>query len=249
VTITTTTPGAQIYYTITGNTPVVGTGFTKLYTGPFLVSVTTSVKAMGIKAGLLNSSVASVNITITNPVTPAATPVITPASGTFAGPQMVNITCATPGATILYTTNGNVPVLGTGFTKVFTAPFAINSTATIRAIASAPGFNTSAVAVSFVTIGPARQAFNDESENEPIEGKIQVFPNPSSNGRFQIVSTFGIMETGRFSVHSVDGRELLSGPVKGDQSFEIDLSQNPAGLYILRMQDSNNLHTLRLSKQ
>jgi hypothetical protein len=138
--------------------------------------------------------------------------------------------------------------LGTGFTKVFTAPFALNTSATIRAIATAPGFNTSSVAVSYVTIGPARQAFNDESDDETVEGRIQVFPNPSSNGRFQIISTFGIMESGRFSVHSVDGRELLSGLVKGDPSFEIDLSQQPTGLYILRMQDSKNLHTLRLSK-
>jgi hypothetical protein len=248
VTITTTTGGAQIFYTTTGNNPVVGTGFTRLYTGPFLVPITSTIKAIGVSSGASNSGITSVFLTITNPTPTVSTPVITPGTGTFAGAQSVNITCATPGSTIFFTTTGNTPVIGTGFTRTFTAPFVQSTSRTIRAMATAPGFNNSAVAVSFITIGAAREAVNDESEIGSAVGNYHVFPNPSSSGRFQVVSTKENVETSRFSVYSVDGKALISGNILNNNVFEIDLSLYPAGLYILKIQDSNNLKTMRLSK-
>ena len=56
VTISCTTSGATIYYTTDGTTP---TTSSSVYSSPIAISTTTTVKAMGVKAGMSNSSVAT----------------------------------------------------------------------------------------------------------------------------------------------------------------------------------------------
>ncbi|MCS6983955.1 MAG: chitobiase/beta-hexosaminidase C-terminal domain-containing protein, partial [Leptospiraceae bacterium] len=84
VTITSATPGATICYRTDGTDPTAptpgtcGTGSTT-YTGPVNVSSTTTIKALGTKAGMTNSSVVSATYTID-------TTAPTPGSGiTFTG--------------------------------------------------------------------------------------------------------------------------------------------------------------------
>lgn len=151
-TITCATPGASIYYTINGNTPVVGTTFTFLYAGPFGTNTNMTVKAIGVKEGMTKSSMAISIIEVTGLPPMAATPVISPGTGTFSSNQMVTISSSTPNATILYTVSGNVPVVGATFTKVYTGPFQVKETTTIRAIAMASGFSPSAVGVAYLTL-------------------------------------------------------------------------------------------------
>ena len=55
-TITTSTSGASIYYTLDGSTP---TSSSTLYTGPVLVSTSAVLKAVGVKSGSANSPVVS----------------------------------------------------------------------------------------------------------------------------------------------------------------------------------------------
>jgi hypothetical protein len=55
-----TTAGAVIYYSLDGSTP---NQTSILYTGPFTVSSTTTVKAIAVKSGLSNSVVATANFT------------------------------------------------------------------------------------------------------------------------------------------------------------------------------------------
>lgn len=74
-----------------------------------------------------------------------ATPVISPASKEFNEGETVNvsITTETEGATIHYTTNGDTPTAGSA---VYSAPFEVNSTTTIKAIAVKDNYNNSEVA-------------------------------------------------------------------------------------------------------
>jgi uncharacterized repeat protein (TIGR03803 family) len=143
VTITDSTAGAVIYYTINGTTPT--TSSTK-YTGAITVSATETIEALAVATGYTNSAVASGTYTITPP---AATPVFAPVAGTYTAAQSVTITDSTAGATIYYTTNGTTPT--TSSTK-YTGAIPVTATETIKAIATATGYSSSATASATYTI-------------------------------------------------------------------------------------------------
>jgi sugar lactone lactonase YvrE len=79
----------------------------------------------------------------------AAQPIITPGSGGYAAAQTVTIADSTPGAAIHYTTDGSTP---TAASAHYNAPLTIAATETIEAIATATGYETSAVSVATITI-------------------------------------------------------------------------------------------------
>ncbi len=64
VTLASTTPDALIYYTTNGSDP---TTSSTLYSTPFQVSISSTVKAIATKSGMTNSSVSSATFTITAP--------------------------------------------------------------------------------------------------------------------------------------------------------------------------------------
>ena len=71
------------------------------------------------------------------PSTVAATPVFSVQGGTFANPQTVQISDATPGAQIYVTLDGTAPsTAGAGYR----GPINVTSTATVQAVAVAPGY-------------------------------------------------------------------------------------------------------------
>ena len=74
-------------------------------------------------------------------------PRITPAGGTYYEPIEVNITCGAEGAKIYYTTNGTDP---TTSSSEFTAPFMLNTSATVKAIAARDGEVSNVVTASYV---------------------------------------------------------------------------------------------------
>ncbi len=143
VTISDATAGATIYYTTDGSTP---TTSSTVYTGPFAVNSTATIKAIAAAPGFANSAIATATYTIA-----AATPTFSPASGTYTSPQTVALSDGTAGATIYYTTNGTTPT--TTSTK-YTSTITVNSTETIEAIAAAPGLANSAVATATYTFNP-----------------------------------------------------------------------------------------------
>ncbi len=71
-----------------------------------------------------------------------ATPVLSVSGGTYTATQSVTITCATVGATIVYTTNGTTP---TDSSAVYAGPISVAMDMTIKAMAFKPGWNDSPV--------------------------------------------------------------------------------------------------------
>jgi hypothetical protein len=94
-----------------------------------------------------------------------ATPTFSPEAGTYTTAQSVTISCTTDGATIYYTTNGDVP---TTSSAVYSTPIAISETTTVKAMGVKTGMSNSNVASatytieSVITIAEARALANNE---------------------------------------------------------------------------------------
>ncbi|BCJ95496.1 hypothetical protein acsn021_30650 [Anaerocolumna cellulosilytica] len=146
VSISCATAGATIRYTIDGSEP---TSSSNVYTGAIKVSSTTTVKAKAFKSGMNDSATVSAAYIINNGTSRVATPIFSPAGGTYTSAQNVSISCATAGATIRYTTDGSTP---TSSSAQYTGAISVTSTKTIKVIAMAPGMNNSAVAAATYTI-------------------------------------------------------------------------------------------------
>lgn len=83
-----------------------------------------------------------------------AAPLISPKEGaTFGSPSTVSISCDTEGASIYYTTDGNIPSTSS---TLYSSPFEVNSACTIKAFAVYDGMVDSQVSSADVTINDDR---------------------------------------------------------------------------------------------
>ncbi|GEM_PF-1207408 len=138
------TPGASIYYTLDGSDP---TQDANLYSAPVLLTEYTVVKAKAYKPGWNPSPIVSATYQITNTV---ETPTFEPdPSMAYNGPTAITIECATPNATIYYTTDGTDP---TEKSSLYSGPFTLVSSATVKARAYKLGWTPSNIASAFYQI-------------------------------------------------------------------------------------------------
>ena len=145
VEITCATDGATIYYTTDGSTPTSSSTAYNPASKPTITAACT-INAIGIKAGLTNSAVASASYTI---AAPCATPAFSVAAGEVDKGTTVSLSCDTDGATIYYTTNGTTP---TTSSSVYSSELTINTAQTIKAIAVKDGYANSEVASATYTV-------------------------------------------------------------------------------------------------
>ncbi len=143
VEITTSTDGATIYYTTDGSDP---TTASSVYSAAIPVTTNTTIKAYAVKDGMTDSEIAEAAYVINYKV---ATPIFTPAAGTYNEAQNVKITTETDGATIYYTTDGTDP---DETSTEYTAAIPVAETMTIKAIAVKDGYTDSEIATAEYTI-------------------------------------------------------------------------------------------------
>jgi chitobiase/beta-hexosaminidase-like protein/Big-like domain-containing protein len=120
----------------------------KATTGSEAVSPTVATTYTLTCTGAGGSIPKSATVTVTAPATVAA-PVINPNGGTFVGSQAVNLSTATSGAAIRYTTDGTTPTAGS---TLYSGPFTLTSTATVKAIGIKSGSTNSSVTSATFTI-------------------------------------------------------------------------------------------------
>ena len=95
-------------------------------------------------SGLSGATSATFNV-----LAQAAAPVVQPSGGTFTGPVWVQLTSATNGASIRYTVDGATP---TGSSTLYSAPFQVTATTTVKAISLKSGLTTSTTSTAVLTV-------------------------------------------------------------------------------------------------
>jgi hypothetical protein len=143
VALSSSTPGATIYYTTNGNTPTTGS---TLYTGLINVTSGETIQAIAVAPGMSNSSVASAAYVIGS----ADAPTFSPTAGSYPGTQSVTLSSSSPGAVIYYTVDGSLP---TTSSKQYTSPISVTAGETIKAIAVTGGTSNSTVSSATYLIG------------------------------------------------------------------------------------------------
>jgi Chitobiase/beta-hexosaminidase C-terminal domain len=167
VTMTDSTPGAVIYYTTDGTTP---TTSSQRYNGPISVAASETLSAIALASGHGSSTVTTASFTIDPNLQAAATPVISPAGGTFDSAQTVTISDATSGAQIFYTLDGSTP---SNTSTPYSGTVTVSKSATLNAIAFAPNHSPSAVATA---------AFSITSSSGTGQGPAAATPTITPNG-------------------------------------------------------------------
>ena len=152
VTISDTTSGATIYYTIDGTTPATSvTGSTMKYTAPILVNKTVTIEAIATASGDNPSAVGSATYTIASPTGPLQFVPVTPcrivdtrnATGAFGGPELAaNATrtfdvpqssCNIPAEATAYSLNVTVvPTASLGYLTIWPAGVAQPTVSTLN---------------------------------------------------------------------------------------------------------------------
>ncbi len=140
VTVSTVTPGATLYYTLSGQEPTQA-DLTVASGSTVLVDRSATLKVKGWRVGWTTSDTASATYLLT--LGTVATPVFSPAPGTFTSAQTVSISTSTSGATIRLTRDGTEPTLRS---PVYSAPLIVDADTTLKAKAFKADWTASATA-------------------------------------------------------------------------------------------------------
>lgn len=170
VTITKGAEDETIHYTTDGINP---TASSTEYTAPFIISTTTTIKAIAIDG----TSTKAPSVIATETYTQVATPVITKADNT------ITITCATEGAAIYYTKDGTTP---TSSSSSSTSPI----TLTLADNVSGRTIKAYAIKSDMVKSAEATKTASETKLKLPTP-TISIPDTPNENGNVQ----FAIGET------------------------------------------------------
>lgn len=201
VTITSSSGGTSLRYTLDGSTPSPTAG--TVYTGPFPVNSSVNIQAMAYAGNFGASPISSCSLTFRT---------IAPSIG---GGQTVTITTPTPGATIRYTTDGSIPTSSHGV--IYSAPFGVsgNTAVLVKALAYRAGWLDS-VPAWYEVAAPALTGFQYSRAITIDHTKV---PNTDQ-------SNFPILISGTYP----DLRTAANGGnVQNSSGFDIGFAADPAG--------------------
>ncbi len=129
-------------YTTDGSDP---TAASPIYSGPFTIDDSTVVKAKAFGDQFFDSAIVTANLT--RVWVNVATPTITAASSFTGAETKVAVSCATEGARIYYTLNGNDP---NSHSTRYTGPFYVTDSCMVKAYATCYDYLDSAVATQSI---------------------------------------------------------------------------------------------------
>jgi len=177
---------------------------------------------------------------------PATSPVITPASGSYESSVTVSMSTVATGATIRYTVDGSAPTASTG--AIYSIPFLLSNSATVRAIATGGDWLDSAVANANYTVLTPLQMWR-ALQGLATDGSQDV-ANPSGDGitnllkfAFNMAPIAGDLARPNVGVLPVDGTAGLPRTFLDAQGRLVvefvrrKASTNPGITYVLQTGD------------
>ena len=163
-----------------------------------------------------------------------ATPTFTPEAGTYTEAQSVTIACATEGATIYYTLDGNDP---TAESTVYAEPIAIAATTTVKAFAVKEGMNDSEIATALYTIEePATPtAYTLITNNVAlVPGDKYLIVGVKSDTIFKALGKQNTNNRAAVAVTPVENViSIVPATTNEDGVFELTLGQDSTGYWTL----------------
>jgi alpha-tubulin suppressor-like RCC1 family protein len=221
VTITTTTSGAVIRYTLDGSEP---NPSSTAYSSAVGVSLTTMVKARVFKTGWTTSELGAAAYWITGSVVDA--PTFSPAAGTYRGDVMVTLASPVSGSLVRYTLDGSDP---TDTSSAFGLPIVLRATTTIKARLFRAGHTPGPVASSTYTLDAPGAATSPTIS--PVGGHfatqqtVTITGPPGATLRYTITgadptsSDTTIASGGTITIDKSQVLKVRAWPVSGDPSL------------------------------
>ena len=141
-------PKGEIHYTVDGSEP---SEKSPLYTQPITAQSNFTIKAIAVSEGWETSDVSVCDTALSKVATPTAN---YPSGSSVEQGTQIELSCSTEGATILCTTNGELP----SEADVYTGPITITEETTIFAVALKDGMLKSSLAYFTYEIGSSENA-------------------------------------------------------------------------------------------
>ncbi len=165
ITISCSTSGAGIRYTLDGSTPTGEHG--EVYSTPITINRSTTLKAVAHKENLEDSELveAIYKLEVTKPEVDFS-------GGTYYDNLEITISCDSPESTIRYTTDGTTPSAEIG--EEYTGPITINKSTALKAIAHREGWETSPIMEENYELVVGAPLFNPRGGNfnEDVDVKL-----------------------------------------------------------------------------
>lgn len=215
VTLTSATLEAEIRYTTNFNDPTTNSF---LYTGPFAIKGNTTLRAKGFKQGFIPSAVRGA----TYPWSIISTPVFTPASGFITNGTEITMFCASPGATIFYTTNGITPTTNSA---IYTSPITIEGNTTVKAFGFRDGHGPSPIRSTLYALETVAAVIFSPSAG-PITNGTSVSMHTSTEGASIYFTLDGSTPTTNSSPY-LEPIVLRKNTVVNARAFKFNFNPSP----------------------
>ena len=202
VSLSCATVGSTIRYTTDGTEP---TESSAVYSGPITISASTTIKAKAFMNLMTPSATA-----VFSYIVKAAKPIASPAFGLVREGTAVQLSCATAGATIRYTTDGSEPIESS---TVYMSPIIITEYTSIRAKAFLSGMEPSDTAVMAYGIMPPVIAPTADPVPTTVSSGIKVALSCETSGAMIRYTTNGEEPT--------ENNTLYSAPISLSQTTTI----------------------------
>ena len=183
ISITSTSSGVSIRYTLDGSTPSPTAG--TLYAGPVAVSANTTIKAIAYLSGWTSSAVSTAVYIMKTPA-----PAFSPPGGNYNSSQSVTLSGAS-GTTIRYTTDGSTPSDTVG--TVYSTPIpVVSGTTTIKAVAYGGGWAVSDVASATYGIQDFTISATPSSNSGNVGGTVNYTVTTTAINGFNTTQSFAV---------------------------------------------------------